>query len=200
MDHLHDRYPRLVEYVRSLPAGLGSHPACKARGSVLHAVLAAAGHGALLDAPPELQPVFAPPPRPWVPEVVLQAAVLGVADHLRMDEGSFLAWNHQLNLELYQSGVYRALMAFLSPRTLLERGASRWSAFHQGTVLTVLPDGGGREVSARLDFPHRLFNPLLLRAYAEAFRAALVHSRGRNPSVAVAEEAETHARFLARWE
>jgi hypothetical protein len=132
-------------------------------------------------------------------EVELQATVLAPADLRRLDDQAFLGWNHQVNLGIYRNPSYRAVMAFMSPRTLLERGAARWDAFHRGTTLTVRRGEGVAAAEADLRFPAHLITPLLLRGYADAFRAALVHSRAPDALVELRQADETSALFVARW-
>ena len=191
------RYTRLAGYLVGLPDGLDSYPQCVARSGVLEAVLAAAP-GAQDRGPPLVAALLAPPLRPWTQEVVLQAALLAVADHAGMTEARFLQWCRSTNRQLYRNLVYRALMAFLSPLTLLERGAARWSSFHHGTTLEVGRDGE-KVAQGQLTFPPGLFTPFLLRGYAEAFAAAFEHSRAENVSVELARTTETSARFVVRW-
>ncbi len=197
-DELGNGYPRLAEYLEALPGGTGAYPDCQARRGVVEAVLSAVPRSA--DPVPQLVADLLTMPRgPWIPEVVFNAAMLAIADRAGWSEIQILAWHRALNRRLFRGPVYRAVMAFFSPRALLERGASRWSAFHAGTALEVSIDGdhGGTAV---LHHPPHLFTPLLLRIYAEAFGAALENARATGRIVVELTEAgESSARFVARW-
>ncbi len=197
-DELGSRYPRLQEYLGALPGGAAAYPDCLARRGVVEAVLSALPH--FTDpAPQPVVELLTMPRGAWIPEVVFNAAILAMADRARWSETQILAWHRALNRKLFRGPVYRAIMAFFTPRLLLERGASRWSAFHAGTTLEVSAEGdhGGTAV---LRHPPHLFTPLLLRIYAEAFGAALEHARATGRIVVeLAEAGESSARFVARW-
>ncbi len=197
-DELGSDYRRLSEYLAALPGGTAAYPECQARRGVVEAVLSAVPR--FSDPVPQLVADLLTMPRgAWIPEVVFNAAILAMADRAGWSEIQILAWHRALNRRLFRGPVYRAVMAFFTPRALLEKGASRWNAFHAGTTLEVSPEGdhGG---SAVLHHPPHLFTPLLLRIYAEAFGAALENARATGRiAVELAEAGESSARFVARW-
>ncbi len=195
---LGSRYRRLSEYLDRLPGGTAAYPECLARRGVVEAVLSAVPRSE--DPAPQLVADLLTMPRgPWIPEVVFNAAMLALADREGWTEIQILAWHRALNRRLFRGPVYRAVMAFFTPRALLEHGPSRWNAFHAGTTLEVSVEGdhGG---SAVLRHPPHLFTPLLLRVYAEAFGAALENARATGRiAVELVEAGESSARFVARW-
>jgi hypothetical protein len=191
------RWRRLAGYLDGLPEGLVSYPSCQARRGVVEAVLTA-GPPVPRDAPPGVKELLTPPTGAWIPEVAFQAGLLAMADAAGWSDDDLLAWHRSLNRSLFKGPVYRALMAFFSPLLLLEKGANRWNAFHQGSSLAVTTEGK-RAALATLTFPPGLFTPLLLRVYAGAFAAALEHARAEEVAVEVAEAGETWGRFRARW-
>ncbi len=194
---LRPRFPRLLEYLASLPGGLQAYPECQARSGILHTFLEAAP-----AMPDDLDPWVArllrPPPRGFMSEVALSAAFLAIADAAGMSEAQYCAWSHAANARLFDGLIYRALMSLFSPMVLLERAPSRWEAFHTGTRLSVKQDGPACGVG-ELSFPERLFTPLLLRGFAESFAAAFENARGRDVTVELGAHAPTSAVFVARW-
>jgi len=88
-------FPRLAEYVARLPEGLRSFPECRAKASLLRALLEARGERPLTlsaHAPRELVDLVRHPPMPsdWISEVHYVAvhhliATLGAADVLSRD-------------------------------------------------------------------------------------------------------------------
>lgn len=197
-EELGSRYRRVTEYLGALPGGTDAYPECLARRGVVEAVLSAVPRFGD-PAPQRITELLAMPRGAWIPEVVFNAAILALADRAGWSDIQILAWHRALNRRLFRGPMYRAVMAFFTPRLLLERGASRWNAFHAGTTLEVAAEGdhGG---TAILRHPPRLFTPLLLRVYAEAFGAALENARARGSIVVeLAEAGESSARFVARW-
>jgi hypothetical protein len=193
------RYPRVAAYLSSLPAGMESYPQCRARSSVAENLVRARPPAPSAAAPPPfVAALFGPSLRTWMPEVRLQTTALAIADHTRMSDEQFLAWAHDANAAMYRTATYRAIMSLFSPQILFQGGASRWNVFHEGTRLTFEGDGPGRG-SAMLTFPPQLFTELLLRQFAQAFRAALLHSRAKASTVEVDSIGPTSARFVARW-
>jgi len=135
----------------------------------------------------------------WIPEVIFNGAMLAMADRAGWKDVQLLAWHRALNRKLFRGPVYRAVMAFFSPRALLAAGAGRWNSFHAGTVLEVTARGD-RSGTAVLRHPPHLFTPLILRIYAEAFGAALENARATGRvAVELAEAGESSARFVATW-
>jgi len=191
------RYARLSDYLGTLPGGLGAYPECMARRGVVEAVLNAAPR--FLDpAPPLVAELFTLPRAGWIPEAVFNATMLAMADRAGWSDAELLAWHRSLNRNLFRGPVYRAIMTFLNPLLLIKQGANRWQVFHSGTELEVRAEGERGAVGV-LNFPPRLFSPLLLRVYAEAFGAALESARSGRPAVELVEVGESSARFAARW-
>ncbi|MGC3996111.1 MAG: hypothetical protein QM767_00650 [Anaeromyxobacter sp.] len=189
--------PRLEAYLAALPAGLASHPSCVVRAGVVEAVLATAPPNLPVPAgmPGEL---LAVPDRPWIPEVVLQGALLVIADAAQMSDDAVRSWSRETHRQLYRGLAYRALMAFFSPHALLERAETRWNSFHQGSTLRVRREGAEAGVG-ELSFPAGLYTPLHLMVIAEAFAAALEHSRAVGTTVTLGQVTATSAEFVARW-
>lgn len=197
-EDLGTRYRRLAEYLGALPGGIAAHPECRARRGVVEAVLSAVPR--FTDPAPALVSDLLTMPRGrWIPEVSFHGAILAMADRAGWSDIQLLAWHRALNRRLFRGPVYRAVMAFFSPRLLLEHGASRWNSFHAGTSLEVTAQGE-RGGTAVLRHPPHLFTPLLLKIYAEAFGAALENARAEGRIVVeLAEAGESSARFVARW-
>lgn len=191
------RYPRMVDYLSQQPGGIQAHPECQARSAILQIFLEAAAP------PPEPHDPFvarllAPPARGFIPEVVMNAAFLALADAAGMSDAQFCAWSRAANRTLFAGLLFRALMGFFSPMVLLQRAPARWDAFHTGTRLTV-ESAGATAAAGALIYPANLYTPLLLAGLAECFAAGFEHARGRNVRVELLESAPGKASFSARW-
>lgn len=194
---LRSRFPRVVGYLEALPAGVHSYPECVARSGILQTFLDARPP-ATGDVDPWIAALLRPSPLRYVPEAVLNAALLAMGDAAGLTDAQYLDWNRATNRQLYRGLLYRALMAIFSPAMLLERAPARWESFHVGTKLAV-EVRGAKEAAAVLTFPAQLFGPLLLQGYATAFAAALEHARGHDARVELGVATPTSARFVARW-
>jgi hypothetical protein len=191
------RYPRLMDYLGALPAGIHSYPECQSRSGVLQTFLEAAPRSAE-EPEPFVAELLRPPTRGWVSSVPFSAALLAVADANWMTDAQFLEWIRATNRALFRGLVYRALMAIFSPAQLVERAGARWESFHRGSWLTVTSGGAG-QATGELTFPKRLYTPLLLRVCGEAFAAGFEHARGSDVTVELEEWSDTSGRFAARW-
>jgi hypothetical protein len=192
-------YPRLAAYVAQLPDGLDSYPSVVAKASMCRTFAA----GARFEgAPPGLPAIVSglaaspPPVTAWIPEAHLMALLLAVAD-LRDDDTGFVAWMYDANRAVLKSPWYSVLMSVSSPMMLLRGTEMRWGALHKGTEVTATRQEKGATI--HFDFPPRLYTPLLLRAYGEAFRAAIDLTNARDASVVLSQVSSTRAAYDARW-
>jgi hypothetical protein len=190
-------YRRVQDYLAGLPRGLSSYPECKARQGVMETIVSSAPRFTA-GAPPLVTDLLSSPLTPWVPEVVLVAGILAMADRARWTDAELLEWHRSLNRHMFRGPVYRAVMAFFSPRFLLERGAGRWATFHAGSTLEVAA-AGERGAVARLEFPPNLFNRLLLQVFGEALAAALENARAGKVVIQLNEATEKSGTYLASW-
>ena len=192
---------RLERYLAGLPRGLETHPAAQAKGSLVRSILAGQPVPALLERlPPPLRRLAADPPvgSEWIPEAQFCGLLLAVADLRLMSDEEVLAWSRARNRALFESPAYRILMSVMSPGSLVRFAGRRWENWHRGTSLEI--EGAADEgVRATLRFPAGLFDGLLLRAFGEAFSAALEMANAAFPRVVVEAEGPESARYLARW-
>jgi len=200
------RFPRAAAYLKGLPEGLGSYPACAAR--VVIAEGHAREHGGIAAGfvPPEpVGSLFrgALEPTAWVPEVAFQVANLMVRDAAFRSDAAFHEWTYEKSRELVDKPFLRTLMRLMSPTLIVVGSAKRWGEFHRGTKLdagTVEAPGGRARTRATLTFPEGLFPKLFLEGLERAFAAAIDGARGKNPLVRLAEATPTQARFDVTWE
>jgi hypothetical protein len=140
-----------------------------------------------------------PPSGMWVPEVEAMAVSLAIADHFRMTEAHYLEWLKNQNRSFFASLMYRAVMSFFSPASLIPKAPQRWAAVHRGSTLSVTTVGP-RDLDVFLDFPPRLFATSALQQLTAVFEAALENSNARESEVVLAEVTDTRGVFHARWE
>lgn len=195
------RYPRFARYVSGLPNGLASYPHCTSKASLaLMLVKGIPSPAPRLDDVPELLRGYLtnPPSGMWVPEVEAMAVSLIIADHYRMTEVQHLEWLKNQNRSFFSSLMYRAVMSFFSPASLVSKAPDRWAAVHRGSTLSLQPVGPC-DVDAFLDFPSRLFPTIALQQLTAVFEAALDNSNAREGEVVLAEVTDTRGVFHARW-
>ena len=199
-----ERYPRLVEYLASLPAGLASYPDCQAKTSLSLT---------MVEGLPEPRPALEkeslpeplarflrrPPTSMWSSEVESRALALSIADHYRMSNEAYLAWIKQQNRSYFGSLMYRAVMAFASPAALVAKAAARWAAVHRGSSLAAKVLGPG-DAQATLTFPPFLFAGLALLQVKAVLEAGAEHTNARHPTVELEHVSPTSGVYRVRWE
>lgn len=115
-----------------------------------------------------------PPVSSWLNEVSFHGALLAIYDDAfagsHMD--AFGDWIFESTLELFRKPLYRVLFALVSPSRLIDLSANRWSAFHRGTSLSVI-ERDGTSARMKLEYPTRLYEPVMLHAVAAGIRAAV---------------------------
>jgi hypothetical protein len=199
-----NRLPELHSYLASLPRGLDSFPECSVRDFAVEAYAREFGRFATEAGLPE--PVaklflghFG---ASWLPEVHFQAAHAAVRDLAFADDASFHKWLYRANTELFDRPVLRSLMRLLSPTLVVIGATRRWATFHIGSELTTgkLGRQGDRESTlAKLRYPSGLFARCFLEGLEQAFLAALVASRAREPDVKLQDVAAQQAEYLVSW-
>jgi hypothetical protein len=192
--------PSYARYVASLPGGLDAYPTVQAKGTHVRSALLGHPPEVLRALPEPLRAWAAEPPleNDWVSEARFCALTHAIAEARGWSEASTLAWWRERNRDLLGGPLYRILMIVATPEAMLRHAGVRWSNFHRGSTLSFLgfSDDG---VRAGLAFPRGIFDPLMLRAFAEAFRVALELSRARKPVVTLEQAGDGFARYRAHW-
>jgi len=195
--------PRVVEYLSQVPRGIDAHPDCQIKGSAVRQFGDAVLSSLSLDGwalPPPVELLFRNPPAhsQWVPEVHFSAYLLAIADMCGMSDERFLEWTAALDRAMFDKLVFKVLVAFASLDFLTQQGANRWAVVHRGTELTRVASTD-LSVEWRLDFPERLWSPLLLTSHSKTFEAILLLSGAKAPRVQVGDGGSRSARYLATW-
>jgi len=182
------RLPQASAYLASLPQGLESFPACRVRDIAVEPYANAFG---ALASEPGLPPFVADllrgsGSRTSYPEVAFQIAHLVVRDRAFGDDASFFEWQFHANTAVFDRPILRNLMRLVSPTLVVLGATKRWTAFHEGSELStgrIVSTSERAETLAHLKFPGRLFSRLFLLGLEQAFLAALVASRAKDPRV-----------------
>ncbi|HET9595432.1 MAG TPA: hypothetical protein VFP65_07615 [Anaeromyxobacteraceae bacterium] len=195
-----ERYPRVAAYLGALPDGVRSYPECQAKAAIVRRIL----HDRPVPAPPpgglpeRLAEVLHAPPleSEWMPEVLLMATVLTVADDRALEDDAFLRWVGPVNRELF-GGIYGLVMSVLTPEFAARNASSYWKMFHRGSSL-VPERAGARHWSLRLLFPRHLFSGLALRQYGPVIQVGFQFA-DPSATVVLREEGPESARFDVTW-
>jgi hypothetical protein len=190
-----------------LPDGFRSYPGCQVRGEVLDATLEW-----LEEVEGTLDPIVTPWVRTfrplgramdWVPEVLLNAVSLSVADAGYPSDESFLNDVYRRQRAVYETPFYRALLKVLSPTLLTMGAADRWKAYRRGSELVVdrwTKTSERRLTTARLKYPAGLHDRLLLNSLLQALVAAVDACGARESRLELlAESTPGEARFLLTY-
>lgn len=192
------KYPLAAAYQALLPLGLQTHPQCTARSDATRHTLQ--DHPGLLEHAPAgfraaLEPLLAQDMLPDTWNVVVRLMVRDVALH---DDERFLKWNLEMSSRVFATPLYRVLMRVLSPSLVITNASKRWNAFRTGTLLAATWAKNGGDLT--LTYPTALYPNLMVRAFAESFRAALLAAHAKNVRVAVTSYAPEKATYAVSWE
>ena len=193
----------LTRYLSALPEGMDSFAECRVKGNVLDEVLAwlAAVEGSPHPALEAALRTHRPLGRSleWVPEVLINAVSLQIADAGYPSDQSWLDEVYRRQREAYRTPIYKALMLVLSP-TLLTMGArDRWRAYRVGTELAIerwTKTPTGRVATATLHHPPALYSRLNVLSLGVAMVAAIDACGAENTQLELEEDApEGQSRF-----
>jgi hypothetical protein len=182
------RLPQTAAYFASLPNGLESFPSCRIRDIAVEPYANAFGS---IASEPGLPPAVADllrgsAKKSAYPEVVFQVAHLVVRDLAFASDAAYFEWQFQANVSVFDRPILRNLMRLVSPTLVVLGATKRWTAFHEGTDLTagrIASAGARSETLAYVKYPARLFSRLFLVGLEQAFLAALLASRAKDPRV-----------------
>jgi hypothetical protein len=196
------RYPSVHQYLETV-GGVGAHPDATAKGGVLADALS---HRPLHPPPgslgPELEALATNPPllTGWVPEVQFNATMLAIYDEHYGAGGmsDYLAWVYDRNRRLFTRPAYKILFLVVTPERLLRGLGTRWAAFRKGSTLTATATGP-KHVEVRIEHPRHLHPEQSVRAFAQAWKAAVECAGGKNVESTLVHTEPTEANYSLRW-
>lgn len=191
------RTDHLETYLSGLPAGLSSFPDCVVKSNVLDEVLAwlSEVEGGV---PSSLAPALSRVSSGWVPETLINALSLHIADVGYPTGESWVNSVYRRQRAVYQTPLYRAVMIVLSPTLLMMGATDRWKAYRRGTKLAVdrwQNRGHRRETIGSIHHPRGLYADLNLQSLGQAFLAAVDSCGARDAQVEIIEYAGDATRF-----
>ncbi len=195
---------RVRAYLEALPHGAASYPECRAKASAFREALAwrplPRTSATVEGLPPVLAELVASPPpmNAWIPEVQAMAMGLAIADHHGMSDRELVAMIYDLSRTLLSSPTYRYLMAADDLGAMLKHAHVRWTAMHQGIGLKA-DEVREHGCTFQMSFPSRLYDELLLKAYAATFKAGLDMTGRAGIEVELTGFSDVSAQFFARW-
>jgi len=193
------RFPRASAYLSQLPYGLDSFPECTCRTDVARIIL---------DEFPTLLATGLPPGLPRILTTAVRSKdvipdVWGVLLRLMLrdggvpDDASFLKWHAEMSAKVFATPMYRMLMHVLSPTLVLAGAQRRWNAYRTGTHLS--SEGDKRGATLKLAYPKGLYTHLVVRCYAELFRASLQAAKAQDVLIAVTSHTPTETTYSLSW-
>lgn len=194
-------WPRLEEYLATLPEGAASYPEYETKASAYRTALEWRPLPRTVEGLPEaLHARLAEPalPSAWIPEVHGMALGLAIADHHGMSEEEFLRFVFEMNRALLGGPRYRYLMSAEGPAAMFKHAQVRWKAMHRGVQLSAV-EVGEHVCSFRMVFAPHLYNGLLLRAFAQTFKAGLGLAQTPEARVELTGFGDARADYSATW-
>ncbi|HEY3444884.1 MAG TPA: hypothetical protein VGK67_00915 [Myxococcales bacterium] len=195
------RYPRLAQYLDTLPNALASFPEAQAKGSICK-------H--LLEKHPIKDPQGLPdeivaftgktiPSAAWVSEAACMGLHLAIGDTYQMGAAEYDRWLYEHNAGLLEGRfMFKALMSLASPAVLMQGAAIRFNGFHQGTRLE-LASSAAKGLDFHLAYPSGLYTELCLAAFRAAFQVSLDMTKARDVRCALVSAEPAKAQFRVTW-
>lgn len=197
------KYRRLDEYIKSLPRGLDSYPACRMKASIYRRALESKPLLGLdrTSLPASLCDLIDEPllVSSWMEATKGFAVIMLVADHYGMSDDETRRWLFDLNQTLFGGRLYRGMMKLASPTLLMRIASNLFGAFHQGMsfeLTELAPNSAG----IVLRYPQLVVSNFVASGLGEVFSCAFSVSNAKNVTVRVDEVARAHARFTVRWD
>lgn len=200
------KYPGCAAYIASLPQGLESYPQCTMVAEALQVQRSILPQmDQLTGLPAPLQQLIKPfPADQWVPEVHAIAVGHAIRDALFTRDEDHAKFIEQLNEQLLNRPLYRALFRLLSPQLLVMGAARRWNTLHRGTTLEADPtpvvQSGRRRIRAIFTFPPRLMDAFVVERYSRACLVAVRLSGGKNAIWEPGAVTDTRGEFSLTWD
>jgi hypothetical protein len=199
------RLPRAAEYVSALPQELESFGQCGARSVLFEPLVRDFSRLATETSLPQqvsdlLSGRLSRQRR--VPEVVFQTASLTIRDLAFADDAAFYRWIFTTSQETFDAPLVRNLMKLVSPSLTVLGATKRWSAFHEGT--DAIPGAtevvnGRSETRVELRYPEGVFSRTFLGGLTQAFLAAIMAARAKEPRVELETVESGRSLYLASW-
>lgn len=198
--HVPTGLPILDTYLRALPRGLDSYAGCRAKCSLLRALLDTNDRPVEWDGvPAPVRALMTDPPlaSAWIPEVHFVAVHCVLRDRSTHDSESLQELTFRANRHLTESRMYTALTKVASPSLLLRSAGFTWGIIHRGTSLQVLAEKGRATVHLR--HPDHLYDDWSHESACRGFVAVLEAAGARSVE---REKLESRAEMLSatlRW-
>lgn len=195
-------FPNLSAYINALPVGLDSYPEAKTKALyslLLRDSMKAELTSTSLPYPLRTRLLADWKPDDWIP-AALYAALAALAKDMKWkSETAFHQGMADLAVSMYQTAVYRAVMAIVSPSLMVMGAARRWGTFHQGTQLRVV-NPTKTSGDAVLTFPDRLFSQPALQSLGASLCTALTGCGAKNVTLVLRNVKQSEATLHFEWQ
>jgi hypothetical protein len=194
-------FPRLAQYLDSLPQNLESYPSALTR-SDFSLILRRHLDPFLKEGsmPQSLRAVLTAPWKPgdWIPTTTYVALCAVARDHLWLSDQDYHQGMFEVATEMYKGPVYKTLFLMLGPSIAAMGAAKRWDTLHQGTQL-VIKKQTKESLCLVLTSPQNLFTDLAVQSLGAAFCAVAQGSRGRDATFEMVTRNDVEAELLISW-
>ncbi|HBQ17525.1 MAG: hypothetical protein RLO52_16650 [Sandaracinaceae bacterium] len=193
------RFPRLAEYLATVPGGLDAYPDARSKSTLLRSALE--GHEDLCaeGLPLDVAELFRnpPPPTVWIPAVHVNAVFHAICDQYYPTERNVIAWARRRTRSMANNPIYRRLLSFTGPRALLKIAGRVDRMFQRGTHIDAEYGPGWAE--SRLRHPPHLVSPLNQVANVGMFEAMVEMTGADDPLCEMSDASPTGALFRTTW-
>ena len=195
------RFPRLAQYLDTLPQGLASFAECKAKGDILRHLVEKHPIADTTGLPDDLATTIKRPiaSTSWLHECLCMGLHLAIGDAYKMDDAAYDRWLYEHNAGLLDGRfMFRAIMSLATPGVLMHGAAIRFNAFHLGTRLDITSRTSG-VIDFQIAYPKGIYTELCVAAFRAAFQAALDMTQAKDVRCKLTSFDTALSRFQVTW-
>lgn len=205
LDEIHDpKYAHLLRtraYLKDLPSGLLSFPACRSKGHVWRNILRWTDTRSLVGRVPDsvaIVPDADVLASSWISAVQSFAGHLVLRDCLFATDDAICEHFRVVDRRLLSGPVYKVMFALATPMLAVQAADRRFATMFQGFNLAARSERAG-QAHLTMKYPRALVPALVGRLFLVAFEVAVELAGGKNVVGRVLQHGDTEAHYEITW-
>ena len=192
---------RTRAYLKSLPDGLLSYPACRSKGHVWKNILRWTDTRSLIGRVPDSVPIVPESDvlaSSWISAVQSFAGHLVLRDCLFATDDAICEHFRVVDRRLLSGPVYKVMFALATPMLAVQAADKRFATMFRGFDLAARSEQTGR-VHLTMSYPPALVPALVGRLFLVAFEVAVELAGGKSVAGCVLQHGDTKAHYEITW-